>query len=71
VIGVTNQSRPQKNLIGVRLEESDEFGPTGEERYGTNILGKVVTPLDMMMKEIHDGDIIYVREVETEVKEDD
>lgn len=62
-IGVTNQSRPQKGLIGVRLDVSDEFGPTGEERYGTNIVGRVVSPLERMMEAIQDGDIIYVRQV--------
>ena len=70
-IGVTNQSRPQKGLIGVRLDDSDEFGPTGEERYGTNILGRVMSPLDMMMREVKDGGIIYVREVEMNGEEKD
>jgi putative methanogenesis marker protein 3 len=65
-IGVTNQSRPQKGLIGMRLDESDEFGPTGEERYGTNIVGSIVSPIERMMKDIKDGDIIYVREVPAE-----
>ena len=31
-MGVTNMSRPNRGLIGIRLQESDEFGPTGEER---------------------------------------
>lgn len=65
-IGVTNQSRPQKGLIGLRLDDSDEFGPTGEERYGTNIVGSIVSPLERMMRDIKDGDIIYVREVPAE-----
>lgn len=62
-IGVTNQSRPQKGLIGVRIDVSDEFGPTGEERYGTNIVGRVVSPLERMMQNIKDGDIIYMKQV--------
>ena len=66
VIGVTNQSRPQKGLIGMRLDDSDEFGPTGEERYGTSIVGRIVSPIERMMKDIKDGDVIYVREVPDE-----
>lgn len=62
-IGVTNQARPQKGLIGIRLEDNQEFGPTGEERYGTNIIGRVVGDLDRMVKGLKDGDIVYVKEV--------
>jgi putative methanogenesis marker protein 3 len=62
-IAVTNMSRPNRGLIGIRLDASDEFGPTGEERYGTNLVGKFVGPLDHLMKDINEGDIIYVREV--------
>jgi UPF0288 family protein (methanogenesis marker protein 3) len=61
-IGVTNMSRPIRGLIGIRLDTSDEFGPTGEERYGTNLVGSVVSSLETLMKEIQEGDIIYVRE---------
>ncbi|MCX6651985.1 MAG: methanogenesis marker 3 protein [Methanomassiliicoccales archaeon] len=61
-IGVTNMSRPIRGLIGIRLDTSDEFGPTGEERYGTNLVGNMVSSLETLMKEIQEGDIIYVRE---------
>ncbi|MDH7508870.1 MAG: methanogenesis marker 3 protein [Methanomassiliicoccales archaeon] len=61
-LGVTNMSRPHRGLIGIRLQESDEFGPTGEERYGTNLAGKLVSDLDRLMHGIKDGDIVYFRE---------
>ncbi len=61
-VGVTNMSRPQKGLVGIRLKESDEFGPTGEEPHGTNILGKITSSLENLMDGLEDGDIIYVRE---------
>ncbi len=61
-VGVTNMSRPNRGTIGVRLEASPEFGPTGEERYGTNAVGKVVSDLDTMLRGVKDGDIIYLRE---------
>jgi len=62
-LGVTNMSRPNRGLIGIRLQSSDEFGPTGEERYGTNLAGKVLSDLDTLMRDLKEGDIIYVREV--------
>jgi len=62
-VAVTNMSRPNRGLIGLRLQTSEEFGPTGEERYGTNIVGQVVSDIDMLMKDLKDGDVVYVREV--------
>lgn len=62
-IAVTNMSRPNKGTIGIRLEGSPEFGPTGEERYGTNVVGSFVSDINLLMGGIKDGDIVYVREV--------
>ncbi|MGD0056649.1 MAG: methanogenesis marker 3 protein [Methanomassiliicoccales archaeon] len=64
-LAVTNMSRPNRGLIGLRLQTSDEFGPTGEERYGTNIAGQVVSDVDRLTKDLKDGDVVYVREVKT------
>ena len=61
-IGVTNMSRPSKGTIGIRLETSNEFGPTGEEKYGTNHAGVVVSDLDAFLKDLRDGDLVYIRE---------
>ncbi|HXZ23795.1 MAG TPA: hypothetical protein VEH08_03580, partial [Methanomassiliicoccales archaeon] len=61
-LAITNMSRPSRGLIGIRLDPSEEFGPTGEERYGTNLLGSIATSLDELMKNIQEGDIVYVRE---------
>ena len=61
-VGVTNMSRPSRGTIGLRLEGSPEFGPTGEERYGTNVVGTLVSDIEALMKDIKDGDIIYLRE---------
>jgi putative methanogenesis marker protein 3 len=62
-IGVTNMARPNRGLIGIRLETSNEFGPTGEEDHGTNMSGSVVSDLNALMSELKDGDIVYVRQV--------
>lgn len=61
-VGITNMSRPSRGTIGIRLEGSPEFGPTGEERYGTNVVGSVLSDVETLMKDIEDGDIIYLRE---------
>ena len=62
-IGVTNMARPNRGLIGIRLEPSNEFGPTGEEEHGTNMSGVVVSDLKALMADLKEGDIVYVREV--------
>jgi putative methanogenesis marker protein 3 len=61
-VGITNMSRPSRGTIGIRLEGSGEFGPTGEERYGTNVVGSILSDIEVLMRDIKDGDIIYLRE---------
>ncbi|MFA5312452.1 MAG: methanogenesis marker 3 protein [Methanomassiliicoccales archaeon] len=61
-LGVTNMARPNRGIIGIRLEDSEEFGPTGEEEHGTNLIGRFVGDLAAMMEGLKDGQIIYVRE---------
>ena len=63
-IGLTNQARPHHGLIGIRLEDSKDFGPTGEEPYGTNIVGKFVDDLDRLMKDLKEEDVVYITEEE-------
>jgi len=58
-IGVTNMSRRQIGVIGVRFENNDEFGPTGEPFQGTNIVGKVVEGIENLEK-FKEGDTVYV-----------
>lgn len=67
-VAVTNMSRPNRGLIGLRLQASNEFGPTGEERYGTNVVGQIVSDVDQLMKDLKDGDVVYVREVKPRKK---
>ncbi|MCQ2056156.1 MAG: methanogenesis marker 3 protein [archaeon] len=61
-IGLTNRARPQAGLIGIRLDDSSEYGPTGEEKYGTNIFGRFVGDLDKMVSETEDKSVIYIKE---------
>ncbi|MGI5964523.1 MAG: methanogenesis marker 3 protein [Candidatus Methanomethylophilaceae archaeon] len=61
-IGVTNQVRPYCGLIGIRLTDSKEFGPTGEENHGTNIVGKFVDDLDRLISNAEDEQTVYITE---------
>ncbi|AGI47482.1 putative peptidyl-prolyl cis-trans isomerase (rotamase), cyclophilin family [Thermoplasmatales archaeon BRNA1] len=60
-IGVTNQSRPHHGLIGIRLSNNKQYGPTGEENYGTNMVGKFLDKLDGL-DSLDDNEIIYITE---------
>lgn len=58
-IGITNMSRRQIGVVGVRFEDNDEFGPTGEPFLGTNIIGKVVEGIENLEK-FKEGETVYV-----------
>ncbi|MCL2687969.1 MAG: methanogenesis marker 3 protein [Methanobrevibacter sp.] len=59
-IGVTNMSKKNVGLIGVRFENNDEFGPTAEPFNGTNIVGKIKTDLKYLEK-LKEGEIAYIK----------
>lgn len=46
------------------MEASKDFGPTGEEAYGTNIIGKFDDDLDRMMDGLSEESIVYITEDE-------
>ena len=58
--GVTNMSRKNVGVIGIRTIDNDEFGPTAEPFEGTNIVGEVTSNLEQFSK-LKDGDTIYVK----------
>ncbi|WP_292485063.1 methanogenesis marker 3 protein [Methanohalobium sp.] len=59
-IGITNQAAKRMGYIGVKTEDDDMFGPTGEKFSSTNIIGRV---LDIeKLKNLKDGDIMYIIE---------
>ncbi len=58
-IGLTNMSRRHIGMLGVRFEDNQEFGPTGEPFQGTNIIGRVVKGMEHLEK-YKEGDTIYV-----------
>ncbi|MEN6329585.1 MAG: methanogenesis marker 3 protein [Methanobacteriaceae archaeon] len=59
-IGLTNMSRRHIGMLGIRFEDHDEYGPTGEPFQGTNILGKVVKGMENL-KKFKQGETVYVR----------
>ena len=61
-LGVTNALRRLTGTIGIRLQESDTYGPTGESLEGTNIIGQILSGLDFLEKS-DTGDIIWLMEV--------
>jgi putative methanogenesis marker protein 3 len=61
-IGITNQARPYCGLVGIRLQDSKEYGPTGEEPYGTNIVGRFVDDLERLLAEAEEDKTIYITE---------
>lgn len=60
-LGMTNASRRGAGLVGVRVSENSEFGPTAEPFEGTNIIGRIID-VDKLAS-YKEGDIVYIREV--------
>lgn len=52
-------SRRHIGMVGVRFEDNEEFGPTGEPFQGTNIIGRVVKGMEHLEK-YKEGDTVYV-----------
>jgi len=59
-IGITNMSRKNVGLIGVRFESNNEFGPTGEPFESTNIVGKIKSDLKIFEK-LEEGNLLYIQ----------
>jgi putative methanogenesis marker protein 3 len=65
MLGVTNMSRANRGMMGIRLDESKEYGPTGETFDGTNIILSIpaLTPsMTSFLSKLKEGDVIYVKE---------
>jgi len=61
-IGVTNTASKYVGMIGVRLESSKDFGPTGEGPVGTNLVAKVISGFESL-KKLKDKSQMYIMEV--------
>jgi putative methanogenesis marker protein 3 len=60
-IGITNDSRKNTGLVGVRLSANREFGPTSEPFEGTNMIGRVIDT--EKLKKVKEREKVYIREV--------
>ncbi len=60
-LGMTNDSRKGTGMIGVRINEHTEFGPTAEPFDATNIIGTVLQP--EKLAGLKDGSPVFIREV--------
>ncbi|MHC1610362.1 MAG: methyl-coenzyme M reductase-associated protein Mmp3 [Candidatus Methanospirareceae archaeon] len=64
VLGVTNMSRSNRGMMGIRLDDSEEYGPTGETLDGANIalsFSPSASTISLLSK-LKEGDVIYVKE---------
>lgn len=61
-MGVTNQASRQYGIIGIKNEDDERYGPTGEKFHSTNIIGRVIDA--EKLKSVSQGDIIYIMEVD-------
>ncbi len=59
-IGVSNRSSKYAGLIGVRLEDNEKYGPTGERFNSTNIAGRILNA--ETLTDIKENEAIYVYE---------
>ncbi len=62
MIGITNTAKKFAGMIGIRITESDKFGPTAESFDGTNLVGEVVGEINLLRR-LKEGDEIYVQEL--------
>ena len=60
-LAITNDSRKGVGLVGVRLAENREFGPTSEPFEGTNLIGRVIDT--EKLKDLKENETVYIREV--------
>jgi putative methanogenesis marker protein 3 len=58
-MALTNMSKRNVGILGVRFEDHTEYGPTGEPFKSTNIFGKIVKGMENLEK-FKEGDTVYV-----------
>jgi len=65
IVGVTNMSRSNRGVMGVRLDDSKKYGPTGETFDGANLVLSFssLSPSNLAyLGRLKEGDTIYVKE---------
>jgi len=59
-IGVTNQAAKRMGMIGIKLENDEKYGPSGETFKATNIIGRLLE-IDKL-KKLKEKDVLYIRD---------
>lgn len=59
-LAITNDSRKGSGLVGVRISDNSEFGPTSEPFDGTNVIGRLLEP--EKLKDCKEKETIFIRE---------
>lgn len=59
-IGVTNMSRKNAGMIGIRNRDDSTYGPTAEKFEATNIIGKVIGGFDAL-ENVEKNGVVYMR----------
>ncbi|ENN96335.1 hypothetical protein J422_02604 [Methanocaldococcus villosus KIN24-T80] len=62
-IGISNMVSRYKGMIGIRLEENDKYGPTGEGFDKTNIVGKVIENVEHLKKVKMNDEVYFLRKI--------
>jgi putative methanogenesis marker protein 3 len=60
-LAITNDSRRGTGLVGVRITDNSEFGPTSEPFEGTNIIGRLLQPKKLVG--FKENQVVFIREV--------
>jgi putative methanogenesis marker protein 3 len=60
-IGVTNSVKKFAGMVGIRLAESEKFGPTAESFDGTNLVGRVLENMGVLTG-LKEGKRVYMME---------
>jgi putative methanogenesis marker protein 3 len=59
-LAITNDSRRGSGLVGVRITNNSEFGPTSEPFEGTNVIGCILEP--EKLKDYQEKETVFIRE---------
>ncbi len=63
-VGITNSIKGRMGSIGVRIDESEDYGPTCESLEGTNIVGKIKEDSLRLLVAAKEGEVVFIQGVE-------
>lgn len=63
-VGITNSIKGRMGSIGVRIDASEDYGPTCESLEGTNIVGKIKEDSLRLLVAAKEGEVVFIQGVE-------